>query len=72
MLTKTSLFVFIIFVGQLGYIVMSDSEYKNRNIYFLKKNQIHTFFVARTKTSGVEVIVSYSVGFHTFIYFEIW
>ena len=26
MLTKTSLIVFIIFVGQLGYIVMSDSE----------------------------------------------
>ena len=43
MLTKTSLTVFIIFLGQLGYIVMSDSE-KNRNIYFLKKNQIHAFF----------------------------
>ena len=26
MLTKTSLIVFIIFVGQLGYIVMSDSK----------------------------------------------
>ena len=26
MLTKTSLIVFIIFMGQLGYIVMSDSE----------------------------------------------
>ena len=26
MLTKISLIVFIIFVGQLGYIVMSDSE----------------------------------------------
>ena len=24
--TKTSLIVFIIFVGQLGYIVISDSE----------------------------------------------
>ena len=32
MLTKTSLFVFIIFVGQLGYIVMSDSG-KNQKIY---------------------------------------
>ena len=31
MLTKTSLIVFIIFLGQLGYIVMSDSK-KNRNI----------------------------------------
>ena len=26
MLNKTSLIVFIIFVGELGYIVMSDSE----------------------------------------------
>ena len=46
MLTKTSLIVFIIFVGQLGYIVMSDSE-KNRNIYFLKKKKIYAFFWSR-------------------------
>ena len=38
MLTKTSLIVFIIFVGQLGYIVMSDSE-KNQNIYFFEKKK---------------------------------
>ena len=36
MLNKTSLMVFIIFLGQLGYIVMSDSK-KNQNNYFLKK-----------------------------------
>ena len=47
MLTKTSLIVFIIFVGQLGYIVMSDSE-KNQNIYFLKKKKnIYAFFWSR-------------------------
>ena len=72
MLTKTSLIVFIIFVGQLGYIVMSDSENKNRNINFLKKIRFTPFFVARIKTSGVEVIVSYSVGFHALIYFKIY
>ena len=46
MLTKTSLIVFIIFVGQLGYIVMSDGE-KNRNVYFLKKKEI--FWSRRVK-----------------------
>ena len=46
MLTKTSLIVFIIFVGQLGYIVMSDSR-KNRNIYLLKKKKIQAFFWSR-------------------------
>ena len=43
MLTKTSLIVFIIFVGQLGYIVMSDSE-QNRNIYLKKKRRFTPFF----------------------------
>ena len=44
MLTKTSLIVFIIFFGQLEYIVMSESE-KNQNIYFLKKKkEIYAFF----------------------------
>ena len=43
MLTKKSLIVFIIFVGQLGYIVMSDSG-KIRIFIFWKKNQIHAFF----------------------------
>ena len=42
MLTKTSLIVFIIFVGQLGYIVISDSE-KNRNIYFLVAKSEKTY-----------------------------
>ena len=46
MLTKTSLIVFIIFVVQLGYIVMSDSE-KNQNIYFLKKKKIYALFWSR-------------------------
>ena len=46
MLTKTSLIVFIIFVGQLRYIVMSDGE-KNQNIYFLKKKKIYAFFWSR-------------------------
>ena len=41
MLTKTSLIVFIIFVGQLGYTVMSDSE-KNLDVYFLKKRKRFT------------------------------
>ena len=36
MLTKTSLIVFIIFLGQLGYIVMSDSE-KNLKYSFFEK-----------------------------------
>ena len=49
MLTKTSLIVFIIFVGQLVYIVMSDSE-KNRNIYFLKKKKdLRLFLVAKSE-----------------------
>ena len=48
LLTKTSLIVFIIFVGQLGYIVMSDSE-KNQNIYFLKKRRRITPFLGREK-----------------------
>ena len=42
MLTKTSLIVYIIFVGQLGYIVMSDSE-TNQNIY------LHLFLVAKSE-----------------------
>ena len=71
MLTKTSLIVFIISLGQLEYIVMSDSK-KFEIFIFCKKNQIHTFFVARTKTSEAEVIASYSVGFYTFIYFKIY
>ena len=49
MLTKTSLIVFIIFVSQLGYIVMSDSE-KNQNIYFLKKEEdLRLFLVAKKR-----------------------
>ena len=43
MLTKTSLVVFFIFLGQLGYIVMSDSR-KNLNRYFLKKRRRFTPF----------------------------
>ena len=48
MLTKTSLIVFIIFVGQSGYIVMSDSE-KNRNIYFFERKGRFTPFFGREK-----------------------
>ena len=44
-LTKTSLIVFIIFVGQLGYIVMSDSE-KNQNVDLKKKEDLCLFLVA--------------------------
>ena len=48
-LTKTSLIVFIIFVGQLGYIVMSDSE-KNQNIFiFLKEEDFLFFLVAKSE-----------------------
>ena len=45
MLTKTSLSVFIIFLGPLGYIVMSDSEKKN----YLKKEEedLPLFLVAK-------------------------
>ena len=48
MLTKTSLIVFSIFVGQLEYIVMSDKE-KKQNIYFLKKRRRFTSFFGREK-----------------------
>ena len=46
MLTKTSLIVFNIFVGQLGYIVMSDSG-KNQNIYLKKKKSDSRLFSSR-------------------------
>ena len=52
MLTKTSLIVFNLFLGQLGYIVMSDSE-KNQNIYFLKKRRRFTPFFGREKWKNV-------------------
>ena len=48
MLNKTSLIVFNIFVGQLGDIVMSDSE-KNRNIYFFEKKRRFTPLFGREK-----------------------
>ena len=50
MLTKTSSIVFILFVGQLGYIAISDSE-KNLNIYFLKNRRRFTpfFLVAKSE-----------------------
>ena len=72
MLTKTSFIVFNIFLGQLGYIVMSDSKKKSKYLFFEKQIRFTPFFVARTKSSGVEVIASYSVGFCTFIYFKIY
>ena len=46
-LTKTSLIVFIIFVGQLGYIVMSDSEKIEIIIFLVVKKRIKNTF--RTK-----------------------
>ena len=49
MLTKTSLVVFFKFLGQLEYIVMSDSR-KNQNIFFLKKRRRFTpFLVAKSE-----------------------
>ena len=45
-LTKTSLIVFTIFVGQLGYIVMSDSK-KIKIIIFWKMKKIYAFFWSR-------------------------
>ena len=48
MLTKTSLIVFIIFVGQLGYIVMSDSE-KIEIFIFRKKEDLRLFLVAKSE-----------------------
>ena len=47
-LTKTSLIVFIIFVSQLGYIVMSDNE-KNQNILVFKKRRFTPFLVAKSE-----------------------
>ena len=47
MLIKTSLIVFIIFVGQLGYIVISDSEKKSKYLFFEKKKKIYAFFLSR-------------------------
>ena len=70
MLTKTSLIVLIIFLGQLEYIVMSDSEKKSKYSFFEKKIRFTPFFVARTKTLGVEVKASDLVGFYTFIYLK--
>ena len=50
MLTKTSLIVFIIFLGQLGYIVMSDS--KKKNIFFEKKIRFTPFLSGELKLRG--------------------
>ena len=47
MLTKTSLVVFFILSGQLGYIVMSDSRKKSK--YLFKKKKIHAFLVAKSE-----------------------
>ena len=56
MLTKTHFIVIIIFWGQSGYIVMSDSKKKSKYLFFEKKIRFTPFFVARTKTFGVEVM----------------
>ena len=52
MLTKTSLIVFIIFLGQLKYIVMSDSEKKLKYSFLEKKIRFTPFCVARNKLRG--------------------
>ena len=49
MLTKTSLIVFIIFVGQLGYIVMSDSEKIKIFIFWKKEEDLRLFLVAKSE-----------------------
>ena len=49
MLTKMSLIVFIIFVGQLGYIVTSDSEKKSKYLFFEKKKYSDLFLVAKSE-----------------------
>ena len=49
--------------------MLSDSN-KKQNIYFLKKKKIHTFFVTKTKNSGIEVIAADSVSFYIFIYLK--
>ena len=41
-----SLIVFFIFLGQSGYIVMSDSN-KNQNIYFEKKKEYYCLFLSQ-------------------------
>ena len=43
MLTKTFSIVFIIFLGQLRYIVMSDSEKKSKYSFFEKKSDSRLF-----------------------------
>ena len=67
MLTKTSLIVFIIFLGQLEYIVMSNSDKKSKYSFFEKKSDSHLFLSRELKFRG-----SYSVDFYTFIYFKIY
>ena len=52
MLTKTSLTVFIIFLGQLGYIVMSDSEKKSKYLFFEKKSDSRLFLSRELKLRG--------------------
>ena len=49
MLTKTSLIVFIILVGQLGYIVMSDSEKIKIFFFFLKGEDLRFFLSQKVK-----------------------
>ena len=43
--------MFIIFLGKLGYIVMSDSK-KNRDIYLKKKSDSHLFLSGELKLRG--------------------
>ena len=49
MLTKKSLIVFIIFVGQLGYIVMSDSGKIKIFIFWKKEEDLRLFLVAKSE-----------------------
>ena len=67
MLTKTSLIMFIIFLGHLGYIVMSDSEKKSKYSFFEKKSD-SAFFCRENYNFGGR---GHSVIFSRFLYIYI-
>ena len=52
MLTKTSLIVFIIVLGQLGYIVMGGSKNKSKYLFFEKKSDSRLFLSRELKIRG--------------------
>ena len=56
MLTKTSLIVFIIFLDQFWYIVMSDSEKIKIFIFWKKEEDLHLFLVAKSEKTYKKIL----------------